>query len=62
MMNIITKKIRGSSRLVEDGDAAAVSDSSNLETITDGLGGQSTEVQVDVVGEKGYSTVFFHNE
>lgn len=62
MTNIITKKIRGSPRLAEDGEAAAVPDSSNLETITDGLGGQITEVQVDAVREKGYSTVFFHNQ
>lgn len=47
MTSIITKKIRGSLRLVEDGDAAAVPDSSNLETITEALGGQIIEVQFE---------------
>lgn len=47
MTSIITKKIRRSLRLVEDGDAAAVPDSSNLETITEALGGQIIEAQFE---------------
>lgn len=47
MTSIITKKIRGSLRLVEDGDAAAVPDSSNLETITEALGGQIIVAQFE---------------
>lgn len=47
MTSIITKKIRKSLRLVEDGDAAAVPDSSDLETITEALGGQIIEAQFE---------------
>lgn len=47
MTSIITKKIRGSPRLVVDGDAPAVPNSNNLETITEGLGGQIIEVQFE---------------
>lgn len=47
MTSIITKKIRGSPHLVVDGDAPAVPNSNNLETITEGLGGQIIEVQFE---------------